>query len=113
MAKFYGAIGFAESTKSVSGVCTENITEHNYTGDVIKNTRNLQPGDNLNDDITISNVISIVADLFANSNFYAMRYINWMGASWKITKVEVQRPRLLLTIGGVYNGPKAATPNDS
>lgn len=104
MAKFYGAIGYAETTETAPGVWTEQITEKNYSGDVVKNIRRSQTGENLNDNLTVSNIISIVADPFANQNFYSMRYVKWMGVSWKITSIEVQRPRLLLTIGGVYNG---------
>ena len=104
MAKFYGPIGYSETIESAPGVWTENVTERNYYGDVIKNTRRLQAGENLNDDLQINNIISIVADPFAYQNFYTMRYVIWMGIPWKITNVEVQRPRLILTIGGVYNG---------
>lgn len=106
MAKFYGAIGYAEMIESSPGVWVEKITEQNYSGDVIKNTRRTQAGENLNDDLIINNIISIVADPFAYQNFFAMRYVIWMGAAWKITNVEVQRPRLILTIGGIYNGKK-------
>lgn len=103
MGKFYGKIGYAETRETTPGVWTEEITERNYTGDIIKNTRRWQSGDSLNDDLVINNIISIVADPFAYQNFHAIRYIMWMGASWKVTNVEVQRPRLILTIGGVYN----------
>ncbi len=104
MAKFYGVIGYAETVETTPGVWTEVITERNYSGDVIKNTKRWQAGENLNDNLMINNTISIVADPFAYQNFYAIRYINWMGALWKISNVEVQRPRLILSIGGVYNG---------
>lgn len=103
MGKFYGVIGYAETTETAPGVWEETITEYNYSGDIIKNTRRWQAGENLNDDLMINNLFSIVADPFAYQNFHAMRYITYMGASWKITNVEVQRPRLILTIGGVYN----------
>jgi len=106
MAKFYGVIGYAETKETSPGVWTESITERNYYGDVIRNTRRWQPGEGLNDNLTINNIISIVADPFAYQHFYAIRYIKWMGASWKIDNIEVQRPRLILTIGGVYNGPQ-------
>jgi hypothetical protein len=111
MAKFYGVVGYAETIKTAPGVWTESITERNYFGDVLRMSRRWQAGENLNDDLTVDNQISIVADPFANQNFHSMRYVKWMGASWKITKVDVQRPRLLLTIGGVYNGPQAPTPS--
>jgi hypothetical protein len=111
MAKFYGPVGYAETKETSPGVWTESVTERDYSGDVIKLSRRWQAGDNLNDNLTVDNQISILADPFAYQNFHMMRYIKWMGASWKITKVDVQRPRLFLTIGGVYNGPQAPTTN--
>ena len=104
MAKFYGKIGFADTVETAPGVWTENIIDYNYFGDIIRNARRLQSSDQLNDDINISNEISIVADPYANQNFHSMRYVEFMGAKWKITNVEVRYPRLILTVGGVYNG---------
>lgn len=104
MAKFYGIIGYVETKETSSGVWTEEATEHNYYGDVIKNSRRWNQSENLNDDLTFNNTISIIADSFAYENFQTMRYIKWMGASWKITNIDIQRPRFILTIGGVYNG---------
>lgn len=104
MAKFYGVIGYAETVETRPGVWTEQIVERNYYGDLIRNTRRLQSADKLNDDINVANEISIVADPYANENFYSMRYIEFMGAKWKISNVEVKHPRLILTIGGLYNG---------
>lgn len=104
MAKFYGKIGYAEMSETSPGVHKEQITERNYYGDLIRNTRRLQSGDKVNDDVNVANEISIVADPFANENFHSMRYVEFMGAKWKITNVEVQYPRLILTIGGLYNG---------
>lgn len=104
MAKFYGVIGYAELVETAPGVWTEQITKRNYYGEVIRNTRRLQSTQNLNDDVNISNEISIVADPYAINNFHSMRYAEFMGAKWKINNVEVQHPRLLLTLGGVYNG---------
>lgn len=104
MAKFYGAIGYAVTEETKPGVWEEKITERMYYGDLSRNTRRLQSTEHLNDDINITNEISIVADPFANENFHSMRYAEFMGAKWKITNVEVQYPRLILTVGGVYNG---------
>ena len=104
MAKFYGLIGFAESVETAPGVWEEQIVERKCSGDEVKNSRRLQAGESLNDDLTVNNTLSILADPFAYQNFHAIRYIKWMGAAWKVTNVEVQRPRLILTIGGVYNG---------
>jgi hypothetical protein len=103
MAKFYGEIGYAETVETAPGVWREQISKRQYFGDVLKNTSKVRDGENLNDNLVVDNRLSIVADPFAYEKFHAMRYIKWMGTLWKITAVEVQRPRLILTIGGVYN----------
>lgn len=104
MSKFYGKIGFATLTESVPGVWEESVDERPYTGDLIRNTRRFQDSENLNDDINIANELSIVADPYANRNLGSIRYAEFMGAKWKVSNVEVQYPRLILTLGGVYNG---------
>ncbi len=103
MAKFYGKIGFAKTVETTPGVWEEEIVEHEYYGDVIRNTRRLQSADKVNDDINVSNEISIVADPFVTENFHAMRYVVFMGSKWKVSNVEIQYPRLILTLGGLYN----------
>lgn len=104
MAKFFGEIGYVNLVESSPGVWTEEVIKRNYYGDVTRNNRRLQSANQLNDDINISNEISILADPYATENFHAMRYVEFMGAKWKINNVEVQYPRLILTLGGVYNG---------
>ncbi len=101
--KFYGEIGFARTVETRPGIWEEQITERAYFGDITRNLRRLQSSAKVNDDINISNEISIVADPFANGNFHAMRYVRFMGAKWKIESVEAQYPRLILSIGGLYN----------
>lgn len=101
--KFCGNIGFAKPDKVRPGVWTESIIERRYFGDMPRNLRRLQDNAKVNSDINISNEISIVADPFAKENFHAMRYVVFMGAKWKIESVEVQYPRLILSIGGLYN----------
>jgi hypothetical protein len=107
MARFYGVIGFAVSVNTSPGVWDEEITEREYSGDLIRNKRMLQSADQLNDNVNVANEVSIVADPYAKENFHAMRYVVFMGTKWKITSVEVQYPRLVLTIGGEYNGKQA------
>lgn len=107
MAKFYGMIGFSEQVEETPGVWVDKIAVHPYYGDLIRNTRKLQSSDRLNDNIDIANDISIIADPYAVENFHKMRYVEFMGGKWKITSVEVQYPRLILTVGGVWNGESA------
>lgn len=105
MAKFYGNIGYAEQVEIRPGVWTEQIVEKPYYGDIVRNTNiNLnQSSPSVNNDINISNSISVVADLYTNQNSQYMRYIKYMGAKWKITNIEIQYPRIILTVGGLYN----------
>ncbi len=104
MAKFSGIIGYGKTMETTPGVWVEKITERSYYGELNRNTRRLQSADQLNDNINITNEISIVADPFANENFHSMRYVKFMGTKWKITNVEVLYPRLILSVGGVWNG---------
>lgn len=104
MAKFYGSIGFAKQVETAPSVRVEQITERSYYGDLVRNTRRLESSGTVNDDINIANQISIISDPYANQNFHEMRYVMFNGTKWKITNVEVQYPRLVLTIGGEFNG---------
>lgn len=103
MAKLVVAIGFAETEETTPGVWEENIVEHTYYAELIRNSRRLQSVSQVNDDITISNQISILADPYAKNNFHNIRYATFMGTKWKVTSVEVLYPRLQLEMGGVYN----------
>lgn len=105
MAKFYGPIGYAESIEKSAGVFKDEITVRNYSGDLLSNTsRWSKSSESTNDDLNINNRISILADPYAYQNFHSMKYVEFMGTKWKINSVEVQYPRLILSIGGVYNG---------
>lgn len=105
MARFHGNVGFGVSEETPPGVWADVITERPYYGDVVRNWRFLRDGENLNPDLSVGNSISIVADAYVNENFHAIRYVEWMGGLWTVSAVEVQAPRLLLTLGEVYNGP--------
>ena len=106
MARFHGEIGFGEMQDIGMGINQDNIVRaKQYKGDVLKALRHTQNGnDQLNDDITMTNRISIVADQYANNNFLSIRYVVYMGVKWKVTSVESLPPRLIVTLGGVYNG---------
>jgi len=109
MAKFYGEIGYAENVETAPGVWEDRIVEYPYFGDVIRNTRRLQEGEHLNEDLTVGNSISIISDAYANEHIFAIRYVEWAGTLWLVSDVEVQSPRLILRLGGLYNGPTAGT----
>lgn len=104
MAKYYGKVGYAVTEETTPGVWTERIIERNYKGDVRRMAKRWEGEDKVNDNLDISNEISIISDPYAEQHFHQIRYIAWAGALWKVKSVTVERPRLRLTIGGVYNG---------
>ena len=104
MAKFYGKVGYSTTVESTPGVWVQTVIERNCFGDIIRTSRRLQSSENLNDNITISNDISIIADPFAQQHFHEIKYVEYMGAKWKVSSVEVKYPRLILSVGGLYNG---------
>lgn len=107
MSKWHGAIGFSEEKETAVDVTSEVITERIYSGDVNRIYHRIQPGDGLNDNAVISSELSFVADDYANTHLHLMRYVTWRGTRWKITSIRPEFPRLVLSIGGVYNGPTA------
>ena len=105
MPKFKGSVGFATTVEKEPGIHVEEITERKYSCDLLRNNRRLEPSGNINDNINISNAISILGDAYAFHHFHAMRYIKFEGAKWKVSSVDAtKRPRLVLTLGGLYNG---------
>lgn len=103
MAKFYGKIGYAEIVETEPGIHEEQIVERVHSGDFVRNTSKLVTSQNLNDNINVSSEISIVSDPYAVQNYMQIRYVEFMGAKWKVTSVEIKYPRLILSIGGLYN----------
>lgn len=105
--KYRGQIGFAEVVEKRPGVRTTQPVEYWYSGEVLKRSIRYQNGDSVNETISPQNQISILADAYARSHVGSMRYVKWMGTAWKVTDVTVQHPRLILTLGGPYNGATA------
>lgn len=105
MPKYSGLIGFAKSEDRGDGVWEDKIIEKKYRGDILQNRYRWDTHDKVNDDFNITNSLSIVSDSFLLDNAYAIRYVTLLGARWEINSLEVKPPRLLLYIGGLYNGP--------
>lgn len=107
MTRFSGKVGYGESQEVPpdSGIIVYVITEYPYFGDVTRNTRAMRDSETLNSDISVGNSISIVADAYARQNFMKIKYVWWNGHPWKVSNVEVQDRRLLLSLDDIYNGP--------
>lgn len=113
MSKWFGKIGYAIQKESEPGIWEDEIVERDYYGDLLTDNRKRQSNNNVLDEITLSNTVSIIADPFAYNNCSCMAYAEIMGARWKISEVEVKPPRLNLTIGGVYNGDTPRTSDET
>lgn len=110
MAKFYGIVGYAESVETRPGFCEDRIVERTYYGDVVRNNyRWTSSQDSTIDDLTINTQISIMADEFADFHCHSIKYVRFRGGCWKVTTVDPQPPRLILNLGGVYDGPTATS----
>lgn len=110
MARFSGTVGFLRTLETDPinhpGVYKEVLDERRYYGDVISNSRRWDQNGNLNENLAISNRISIVADRFAREHLGTMRFVRWLGDTWKILNAEIQYPRIILTLGGQYHEPE-------
>lgn len=111
MRRFVGKVGYATSVNKGDGVFVEEFTARTYLGDVIRNEIQVGNGDKVNDDISTGTSVSIVADGFALNHFKTIRYLEWAGETFKVEGASLAHPRLILRLGGVYNGPKASAPS--
>lgn len=104
MAKFKGVVCYGFEKEAAPGVykMTDEVPR-TYYGDWIRMSSKFS-STALVDDLTLSNVLSILADKFANDNFGRIIYIVHNNTKWKVIAIEEKAPRLLLTIGGVYHG---------
>lgn len=110
MPKFHGRIGYGTTAEVKPGVYVDAIVEQFYYGEVIRTSRQLRQGTALNEDVNVGNLISIVGNDYALEHYFAIRYVEWMGELWTVSSIEIQRPRLILTLGEVYNGPTSPAP---
>lgn len=105
MAKYFGEVGYRTTIETEPDVWNEEIVTHKYYGDIIKNYVRMSFGE-FNTTIKTpqcNNSISIVADPYAFENFHNIVYATFMGTKWTVSSIDVQYPRLVLTLGGVYN----------
>lgn len=110
MARFFGEIGFGIPTEIRPSVWEDQIVEREYYGDVKQNTRYVSTANSILGEAKFQTTISIMADAEAFEKYLAIKYIKWAGSLWTVSSTKVERPRLILMLGEVYNGPRAETP---
>lgn len=106
MARYSGRVGFATQVETAPDVFKDVITERRYKGDVERDALRLEEvPDKVNDDLSLGNAISLMVDSYGRDHFHAIRYIEWAGVLWTVRSAEVKHPRLIVRMGGKYNGP--------
>lgn len=113
MAKFFGKVGFSVTVEldpiNEPGVYGDSNIEREYCGDVLQNRASWEQSTEVNDNFNINVRFSLLLDPFAEQYCQKIKYIEYMGGKWKVKSIEIQYPRIILTVGGVYNGEQAGT----
>lgn len=104
MAKFSGLVGYITQSEISPGVWSSVENSIMMKGDVIRQSSNTQNDDKVNSDITLSHRVSLIGDAYSFGNYYNIKWVDIRGAKWEVESVEIQRPRLIVTLGGIWNG---------
>lgn len=104
MAKFAGLVGYVTQKEKTPGVWTPDNNPRHMKGDIIRQLSSTQNADKVNDDISLNHRVSLIGDAYAFDNYYNIKWVNIDGMRWEVSSVEVQRPRLIVTLGGLWNG---------
>ena len=113
MTRYFGKVGFVMTVETDPGVWEPVEQSREYFGDVISNARRWSAKtDSTNDNLAISNQVSIVADAFALDNMGAIKWAEFGGARWKVSHVNVEFPRLVLTLSELYSLSREVAENE-
>lgn len=108
MAKYAGLVGYVTQEEKVPGVWSTVADPKPMRGDIIRASASSQndgrlSSDKINKDVTLNHRVSLVGDAYAFGNYYNIKWIEIDGAKWEVSSVELQRPRLIVTVGGLWN----------
>lgn len=104
--KYYGKLGFVEYKETAPGLYVETISEYAYYGDTVRIISHWQGAEKVTEDVKLNNQISVVIDPYALENYANLRYVTFMNSKWKVSAVEIQYPRLVISFGGLYHEQK-------
>lgn len=107
--KWSGKIGFYVDEEVIkdgigTGIWKPQIVERSYTGNIVRDYRSQEnTNDKVNEDVTISNNISVILDRYLDSHICDIKYITFKGVKWKVKGFTINHPRIDISIGGIYN----------
>ena len=104
MSKFWGPIGINRGpVQTAPGILEVVIEELEVSGEM----RQLQlrwPQARMQEGLSANHVLSIVTPEDSDIDFTEVVYIVWQSRKWSVTSIQYKRPRVELTLGGLYNG---------
>lgn len=104
MTKFRGSIGIKRrSTETSPGVFEEVIEDIEVTGEM-RNIRARWPNMQQGNGVSLRHFLSIVTPEDSVVDYSEVVYIWWQGRKWSVESIAYERPRVELTLGGLYNG---------
>jgi hypothetical protein len=103
MAKFTGKVGFIEFVESEPGLFRPVVIEKSFSGDLLLDRRGWKASEHTSGDVFVSNRISLLANADLVNNLANIKYVIFMGVKWKVATFEILLPRVILTLGEVYN----------
>lgn len=104
MVKYAGLVYYTTQLETKPGVWKDSVKEHFMRGDVLRKASSSQNGDKVNSDVSLNHRVSLIADEYALGNYHDIKGIQINGRVWQVESIEVQRPRLIVTLGGLLNG---------
>lgn len=104
--KYSGLAGFEKKHNEVRpGVLQNQIKEVRIKGDVINYGHSLNPTQGSDQqDVHIRNRLSIVMNPYLRDNFSSLVYVIFMNVKWEVSSFTINGPRVIIDLGGVYNG---------
>lgn len=110
MARFHDKVGFLIPVDNQeTGISEPQPVERRYYGKIIEHTRKWETADHLLDNLNVTNQISITANDYAFKHASAIAYVRYMNGWWKVVSIRVKAPEIILTLGGVWNGPTVSS----
>lgn len=110
MSKFTGLVGFITQEESIPGVWSPIENSKKMRGDLISssatngNGSRIADSGKVNDDVSLNHRVSLLGDYYTFNNYLNIKWIQIGGRKLEVSSIELQRPRVILTVGGLWNG---------
>lgn len=104
MARFAGLVGYVTQEETSPGIWSSVEKSVMMKGELIRQSSNNRDAGKVNSDITLNHRVSLMGDSYSFDNYYNIKWVMVDKVKWEVSSIEIQRPRLILAIGGLWNG---------